>query len=114
MARFYKYETVDIPLKFTPAGVLEDYSKIVVSIAQSGMIQINKNESELSIDVNEDTITLSLSQEETAKFSGGDENNPKIAKIQVNIYYENKERDVSTVGTIDVYDNLYKKVIEDE
>lgn len=113
MARFYKYETVDIPLKFTPTGVLEDYSKIVVSILQSGIVQIDKTEEDLLIDVNEDTITLSLSQEETGKFFGG-QDTPSKAKIQVNIYYENKERDVSTVGTIDVYDNLYKKVIEDE
>ncbi len=114
MARFYKYETIDIPLKFTPTGVLNNYKHIVVSIIQNGIIQIDKTEDDLSIDINEDTITISLSQEETGKFSGGDENNPKMAKIQVNIYYENKERDVSTVGIIDVYDNLYKKVIEDE
>ena len=57
MARFYRYETVDIPLKLTPVGVLENYSKIVVSIAQDGMVQINKTNSELSIDTETDTIT---------------------------------------------------------
>lgn len=114
MARFYRFETVDIPLKLTPVGVLENYSKIVVSIAQEGMTQINKDESQLGIDVGNDIITLSLSQEETSKFAGGNCNNPRKATIQVNIYYESTERDVSTTGTIDVYDNLYKEVISNE
>ena len=115
MAHFYKYETVDIPLKFTPTGVLENYSHIVVSIGQKGIVQIDKTEEDsgLEIDVENDTIVLSLSQEETGKFTGGDSISNK-AQIQVNIYYDNAERDVSTVGTIDVYNNLYEKVIRDE
>ena len=113
MARFYRYETVDIPLKFTPSGVLENYKHIVVTISQDGMIKINKTEDNLSIDVNEDLITLSLSQEETGKFGGG-KTTPRQADIQVNIYYESTERDVSTIGTIDVYENLYNQVINDE
>ena len=114
MARFYRFETIEIPLKFTPAGVLTDYKHIVVSIAQEGMTQIDKTEEDLIIDTEEDTIVLSLSQEETGRFAGGDNNSPRQAQIQVNIYYESTERDVSTVGTIDVYNNLYKKVIADE
>ena len=114
MARFYRYETVDIPLQFTPTGVLEGYKHIIVSIAQNGMTQIDKNENDLAIDVYNDTITLSLTQEETAKFAGGQEGAPRKAKIQVNIYYNSTERDVSTVGEIDVYDNLYRKVINNE
>lgn len=114
MARFYRFETVDIPMKLTPVGVLENYSKIVVSIAQEGMVQINKDESQLGIDIENDIITMSLSQEETCLFDGGNMGNPKRAYIQINIYYESTERDVSTTGTIDVYDNLYKEVISNE
>lgn len=114
MARFYTYETVDIPLIFTPTGVLEGYQHIVVSVAQKGMAQVDKTEEDLNIDVANDTITLSLSQEETGQFIGGDNNSPRKAQIQVNIYYNNSERDVSTVGNIDVYNNLYEKVIENE
>ena len=116
MARFYRYETVDIPLIFTPSGVLEGYESIVVSVAQDGVIQIDKTSEDtgLNIDTATDTITLSLSQEETGKFIGGDSNSPRKAQIQVNIYYNNNERDVSTVGNIDVYNNLYDKVIENE
>ena len=114
MARFYRYETVEIPLVFTPVGILEGYKHIVVSIVQKGMTQINKTEEDLNINVGTDTITLYLTQEETGKFMGGENNNPRKAEIQVNIYYNNSERDVSTVGSIDVYNNLYSKVIKDE
>ena len=114
MARFYRYETVDIPLKFTPVGVLNDWKHIVVSIAQNGLVQINKSDNELSINTEEDTITISLNQEETALFAGGRENSPKTADIQVNIYYNSTERDVSTTGSIEVYENLYEEIIDDE
>lgn len=114
MKGFYKYETVDIPLVFTPNEVLEGYKHIVVSIAQDKSVLVNKKEDELEIDVPENKITVHLSQEETARFDGGDRNNPGKAKIQVNIYYNNSERDVSTVGMLDVYDNLYKEVIQDD
>lgn len=113
MARFYRYETVEIPLQFTPQGVLQNYRHIVVSIAQDGMVQINKTENEIVVDTEQDLIVLSLTQEETGKFASSG-TSPRQAKIQVNIYYESTERDVSTVGYIDVYDNLYKKVIADE
>lgn len=108
MAKFYRYETSEILLKFTPTGVLDDYRHIVVSISQKGMVQIDKKENELSIDTEENTIVVPLSQEETGKFA------PRQAIIQVNIYYDNSERDVSTTGTIDVLDNLYEEVISDE
>lgn len=114
MASFYKYETVEIPLKFTPEGVLNGYKHIMVSIVQNGIVQVDKSEEELNIDTEEDTITVLLSQEETGMFMGGDLQEPITAQIQVNIYYENAERDVSTIGEIDVYNNLYSKVMEDE
>lgn len=114
MARFYRYETVEIPLIFSPEGVLEGYSKIVVSLNQAGLTQIDKTQDDLDVDVANNTITLNLTQQETGMFAGGDNNNPKKVKIQVNIYYNNSNRDVSTVGYIDVYDNLYGRVIDNE
>ena len=109
MAHFYRYETAGITLNFTPTAVLEDYEKIIVSLRQNGNIQIDKDESELGIDVENGTILINLSQEETGKFEG----NSKIL-VQVNIYYDDESRNVSTIGEIQVYDNLYKKVITNE
>lgn len=115
MAQFYTYETVDIPLMFQPKGVLVDYRHIIVSLRQNSTdVQINKDENDLDIDVENDKITISLTQEETAMFDGGDEKNPGVVRIQVNIYYENTERDVSAVKIIKVHNNLYKKVINYE
>ncbi|MCQ3908916.1 MAG: hypothetical protein MJ200_05335 [Mycoplasmoidaceae bacterium] len=113
MACFYRFETVDIPLLLKPTGVLYDYSHIVVSIVQNGITKVNKHENDLEIDTENDTIIISLSQEETSKFVGG-VRDPREALIQVNIYYNDHERDVSTVGTINVFDNLYDKVIDNE
>lgn len=113
MASFYKYETVEIPITFTPSGILEGYSHIIISLYQAGT-QIDKTEEDLEIDIANNKITLSLDQEETGLFAGGDKNDAKKVIIQVNIYYNNNKRSVSTKGTIDVYDNLYKQVIVDE
>lgn len=107
MTKFYMYETTTLSLKFTPTGILDDYKHIIVSIAQNNT-QLNKDENDLEIDTTNDTITLSLKQEETGLFK------PGKAYLQVNIYYENTERNVSTSSSIDVCDNLYKKVIDSE
>lgn len=108
MASFYRFETITLPLKFTPTGILDDYKHIVVSISQNGVLQINKDEDDLTIDPSTDTITFSLSQEETGYFI------PGRAYMQVNIYYNDSNRNVSTQAAIDIYDNLYNKVIADE
>ena len=109
MAKFYRYETTDIMLTFSPTGILQGYEHIVVSLSQIGGVQIDKTEEDLEIDDVMDIINLHLSQEETSSFSGG--NN---VKIQVNIYYDDETRNVSTVGEIEVLDNLYKKVMSSE
>lgn len=114
MAHFYTYETVEIPIKFTPAGVLGNYRHIIVSIVQDDIARIDKKDNDLSIDVVNDTVVVSLSQEETALFRGGNQNTPKTAHIQVNIYYDSTERDVSIIKDINIYNNLYKKVVNDE
>ena len=107
MVNFHKYETTDLALKFTPSGVLEDYSKIIVSIVQNGVARVDKTENDLTIDG--DNITIHLSQEETGKFMAN-----STAEVQVNILYEDSERDVSTTGTIEVLNNLYNEVMDSE
>ena len=107
MAHFYVYETVDIPIKLKTENteILKDYTEIVVSIVQKNpLVQIDKFTDEIGINVETNTLTIHLSQEETAKFYAD-----KVAEVQVNIYYENTERDTSAKGTIDVLENLYKK-----
>lgn len=107
MANFYRFETTNIVLEFTPEGILDNYKHIIVSILQK-QTKIDLTEDELNIDTSNDKITLSLTQEQTSQFEVGK------ALIQVNIYYNDKQRNVSTMGYINIYDNLYNKVITDE
>lgn len=62
----------------------------------------------LGIDEETGIITMHLSQEETGLFKEG------VVELQVNIYYENTERDTSTAVLITAKDNLYKKVMTNE
>lgn len=105
MAYFYIYETVEFPIQLSDTDALKNSKAVVVSLKQGG-VQLDK----VNPDMNRDTglISLYLSQEETSMFKVGN------VDIQVNIYYENKERDVTTRARINVLDNLYKKVISDD
>ena len=110
MAYFFVYETKDFPLKIVKNGegegkVLEGYEKIIVSLKQ-GTTLIEKDETKLGIDVENDIINLHLSQEETGAFSTLEQ-----VKLQVNIYYTDTERDTSQETYIDVYDNLHKEIM---
>lgn len=107
MAHFYIYETKLFSIKFTPSNVLLDYEHIIVSIQQAEVI-INKTEKEMEIDKRNGRIYLNLSQEESGRFKKGN------AKLQVNIYYNYHERDVSKQCIIEVRDNIYKKVIQND
>ena len=111
---FFVYETVDIPMIFEPEGCLESYDKVLVTMAQGGEVKIQKWDNVLGIDVPNNRVNMSLSQEETSLFVGGKKGSPKVVDIQVNIYYENGERDTTFTETIDVYDNQYKEVIGNE
>lgn len=104
MAFFYIYETVEFPLQLSDTTALEGATKVVVSLKQ-GKTQLDKINPEM--DVETGLISLYLTQEDTAMF--------KVGKVdlQVNLYYENQERDVTTKAKIDALDNLYRKVITD-
>ena len=101
---FYQYETVDllIRIKGTQASAaLQDYDEIKVSIAQNNMVV---NVEDFSVDVQEATITLHMTQEETGKFKKGK------ATLQVNIY-RNRRRKATGYGTLTVLENYYKRVM---
>ena len=107
MFEFFIYETVDFSMKVTPKEKIQNYDEIVVSLKQNE-IEINKRTDELGIDVENAIINMHLTQEETALFKKGD------AKLQVNIYYGDTERDVSYEVKIKVLNNIYKKIMPNE
>lgn len=102
MPYFYIYETVTFPIQLSDTEALQNYDKVVVTISQKN-IQVDITNP--SVDEETGRLTIWLSQEDTSKFVKG------TATIQVNIYYTDKERDVTNTAKIQVLDNLYKKVI---
>lgn len=116
MAFFYRYETIELPLwlrevgcpcnpdSSEDGGILKGYKDIMVVLYQ-GETRIERTEAELTIDVDGDTIYLNLSQDETALFK------PGIAYIQVNIKYDDGERDTSCDAVINVLENSYQEVM---
>ena len=111
MAGFYSWETVSLPLTITdPEGqpateALVDCEEVVVTISQGRCRRVELGSSELAIDPETATIVASLTQEQTGLFQEG------AAQVQVNILYRDSERDVTTKGSIEVHDNLHKKVM---
>lgn len=111
MLSFYQFETFDFTIRVkrkgeeSSPGILEGFKEIVVSFEQNGMDLLNITDAELGIDVEESTIGVHLTQENTGAM------NPGTVKVQVNVYFEDTERDVTGKGKVKVKDNLYKKVM---
>lgn len=104
---FYAYETADITIVFKDPSVLEDYRSIIISIRHlktGKQIDLDAEES-CDIDVAGGTMILHLTQEQTGKFTEG------YVELQINILYDDSERDVTAKNEIRVYDNLHKKVM---
>lgn len=107
---FYQWETADLEIIIEDddgnpkAGVLDNLKDVVVSISQGPGKQEDWHLDELGIDAAASTVNLHLTQQKAGKFSGD-----APAKVQVNILYNNGERDVTVKGTIDVFSNLYRK-----
>lgn len=104
---FYAYETADITIVFKDPTVLEDYNNIIISIRHlktGKQIDLDAEES-CDIDTAGGTMILHLTQEQTGKFVEG------YVELQINILYDDSERDVTTKSEIRVYDNLHKKVM---
>lgn len=107
-AFFYQYATATILMNLEycdgTKGVLEGYKDIKVTLEQAG-VTLTKGIDELGVDVEEDIIALPLSQEETAMFV------TTYCEVQVNVLYEDSERDASASGKIMVKKNLYREVM---
>ena len=113
MAGYYQFQTVDLEITIHSEDAekpLEDYRQIVVSLDQGGgrgnyhgdyIFDAGAPE----VDVENSVINLSLSQEESGKYNSGK------ADVQVNILYDNAERNVTVMGRVDVKRNLYREVM---
>ena len=82
---------------------LGEAAHVYFTLKQNGL-EIEKSDSDLTIDANE--VSVYLSQEETLKLSVG------TARLQLNWTYLNGSRACSTIATVNVDENLLKAVVE--
>lgn len=107
---FYIWETVDFDVKVTSdtlEKVLDGCRDVRISFGQNNYELVGKNLStiDVQLDYEKDIIRVHLSQEDTGLFTPGE------VTVQVNILYEDTERDTSVQGIILAVNNLYRKVM---
>lgn len=109
---FFVYETKQLQIDLLRCKepfpeVLEDLKEIIVTIRQAvGNVKVEKRGADVTVDAENASIGIFLSQEETGLFSVGD------APIQVNILHNDMERDTTAKGVLKVWDNLHPEVME--
>lgn len=104
MAGFYIYETYDLHITLSE-DALADAEQVVVSIVQ-GKVALHFTGAQVGVD-GANALNVRLSQEDTARFTPG-----MRAKVQVNVRYADSGRDTSAQGELEVYDNLYREVMD--
>ena len=111
MHEFYQYETDDMQLRIEDAegqpaaGVLDGLTGAVVTIAQ-GCVRAEWGIDELGLDSENSIINLHMAQEQSGMFM------PGPAMVQVNLLYEDSERDTTTQAEVMVLQNLHRQVMQ--
>ena len=103
---FRIFETADLPIKIRQKGALEGYDLIIISIKQLNVLmEFTSNDPNVLANIEEDTVNLHLSQEQTGRFKKGE------ADLQLNIYYDYDGREASSFAKLYIGDNLHKEVM---
>lgn len=110
---FHQFETEPLELVIEQEGVekpLEGFEKIAVSFDQhnaegSCHVDILLEQDAPEVDVENSTINLRFTQEQSGKFL------PANANVEVNILYEGGDRAATCEGTVKIFRNLYRKVM---
>ena len=102
---FYCWETYPLTITVRNEGALDDAAQIVVSFAQAGN-HVDLTGDRLAVDAANGTIQLTLTQAETGIFAPGN------VAVQVNVLYEDSERDTSGQATLTALDNVYRKEMQ--
>lgn len=113
MASFYVWETVDFKLVLEKdgGGVFDGIKDVIVSFRQptggrKAMVEKDLKSGSLIVDGAENSIIVHLGQEDTAVFKAA-----KDVLVQVNLLYENGERDTSVQESIEALSNLHEEVM---
>ena len=97
-----RYTTGSVTLIFEEEGVLEDIQHIRVTLEQDGFM-LTKNDSEVVVSAEDNTVVVTLSQEETGQFKEA------YVYIQVKIKYVSGQVIASKINR--VYMN---KILDEE
>lgn len=84
---------------------LGDAEHVVFTIEQNGYV-LSKDETS-GVSVSSNVATIELSQSDTVNFTG-----EMKARIQLNWTYIDGSRGATKIKEVDIYENLYKDVIE--
>ena len=111
MFSFFVWETVNIPMlligKDDETGILNDCKDVVISFYQQGfLLEFYKDDANVGIDVENDKLNVYLGQEQTGMFKPD-----VIITVQVNVLYENAERNTTCTGAIRPLANLHRKIM---
>ena len=90
-------------------GILEDVAECVVSFDQPGVHHVDKTGDDLSIDAGMSTITVNLTQEDTAGFACPHQRHEVRVWVQVNILYQSGERQPTYEGEMKFLNNIYRQ-----
>lgn len=100
----FRGTTPTLILSFEDATVFSGAEKIVVTFATDyKKVLFEKTENDFTI--NENTIEIDLTQEETLYFNEGN------IQVQVNILYQNGKRATSTIGKMNWQTGLKNEVM---
>lgn len=109
-AEWFQWETVDLTVRLVdeewePAPeALEGVQDMVFTVAQ-GNKKLNVFLNEMVVDYTEGTVTIHFSQTMSGSL------NPGHADVELNVLYEDGERDASYWGEVFINENLFKKVM---
>ena len=119
MSSFIQYETLPLEIELVDdngdpiEGILDGVSSCVVSFDQPEVAHLDKTGDDLTLNAETSTITVKMSQEDTAQFERaktGRCSNTRVS-VEVNILYADGSRLPSEIGELEVYNNLYKQVM---
>lgn len=89
----------------TPVDPAE-YSAILVTFAQNNQILVNRSIGDAGLTINEDSVVVQLSQEDTLLFQAN-----TTAFLQIRCYKATYDAPGSKVWAIDVFDSLNTEVL---
>ena len=117
---FIQYETLALDIVLVDdddnpiEGILDGVSSVVVSFDQPEVGHIDLTGDDLVLSPSESMVTALMGQEDTALFERAMTGRccNTLVNVEVNILYESGERRPSYVGYLEVFNNLYRRVMQ--